>query len=115
MRIVKTLALTISLVLGTVTYAEAQDHAAMNHEAMTGHSTASPGTTGKVNAVDPAKHVINLTHGPIPALGWPGMTMDFGVQPAVDLSVVKTGDTVAFTIATDANGMFVIDSIIAAK
>jgi hypothetical protein len=41
--------------------------------------------TGTVNSVDASGHKINLTHGPIPALGWPGMTMDFAVAPAVDL------------------------------
>lgn len=118
MRIVTTLALAAALATGTATYALAQDHsgmAGMDHGAMAGHAMASPGTTGKVNAVDPVKYVINLTHGPIAALGWPGMTMDFGVLPSVDLSKVKTGDTVAFTVSKDARGAFVIDSVKTAK
>src|SRR5215213_10191194 len=32
--------------------------------------------TGTVNSVDAAQRKINLNHGPIPALGWPSMTMD---------------------------------------
>jgi len=73
------------------------------------------GTTGKVNSVDAAKHVVNLTHGPIAALGWPGMTMDFGVAPNIDLGAVKVGDTIAFTVTKTGNGSWEVDSIKSAK
>lgn len=76
--------------------------------AMTAPQSA-PGATGTVNAVDAGKHTINLTHGPIPALGWPAMTMDFGVAPSVDLSAVKTGDAVAFTVSQTPEGIYLID------
>ncbi|MEI6557616.1 MAG: copper-binding protein [Rhodospirillaceae bacterium] len=67
--------------------------------------------TGTVTAVDAAKSVITLSHGPIPALGWPAMTMAFGTAPAVDLNRVKAGDTVAFTVAKTPEGFFLIDAI----
>lgn len=73
------------------------------------------GTTGRVNRVDAAKHVVNLTHGPIATLGWPGMTMDFGVAPNVDLGEVKAGDEVAFTVVKTADGAWVVDSVRSAK
>ena len=34
-------------------------------------------------AVDPKARTVNLSHGPIAALGWPAMTMDFGVAEGV--------------------------------
>lgn len=71
---------------------------------------AADATTGKVNKVDAGKHVVNLTHGPIASLGWPAMTMDFGVAPTVDLSAVKVGDTVSFTVGK-ANGVYLIDTL----
>ena len=55
--------------------------------------------SGKVNKVDPAKHTINLSHGPMPAINLPAMTMDFAVAPGVDLSTVKPGQQVDFTLA----------------
>lgn len=89
-----------------------------NHGAAPAPTVATPAavtqaadTMGKVNSVDAHKHVINLTHGPIPALGWPAMTMDFGVAPAVDLGAVKPGDAVAFTVGKDAKGKYLIDSV----
>jgi Cu(I)/Ag(I) efflux system periplasmic protein CusF len=54
--------------------------------------------TGTVKKVDAAKRTVNLSHGPIPAINWPAMTMDFGVAPDVDLSAVKPGQEVEFTL-----------------
>src|SRR5439155_10919445 len=67
--------------------------------------------TGTVNSVDASGHKINLTHGPIPALGWPGMTMDFAVAPAVDLRTLKPGTRVDFTIEQGDGGNYQIQSI----
>lgn len=69
------------------------------------------GGQGKVNAVDAKAGKVNLTHGPIEALKWPGMTMDFAVLPGVDLSAVKVGDTVAFTLGRGPDGMYAINGI----
>jgi Cu/Ag efflux protein CusF len=54
--------------------------------------------TGTVKKVDPAKKTMNLSHGPIPAINWPAMTMDFAVAPEVDLSAVKPGQAIEFTL-----------------
>ena len=70
-----------------------------------------PQGTGTVNSVDASGHKINLTHGPIPALGWPGMTMDFAVVPAVDLRTLKPGTRVDFTIEQGAGGTYEIQSV----
>ena len=54
--------------------------------------------TGTVNSVDAAANSISLTHDPIKALGWPKMKMTFTVEKGVDLSGVKAGDSVNFTL-----------------
>lgn len=66
--------------------------------------------SGTVNAVDPARHTVNLSHGPIRALGRPAMTMDFPVSPDVDLAAVKPGMRVSFTLVRGDGGM-VVDMI----
>ena len=40
--------------------------------------------TGTVNSVDVTGHKVNVSHAPIPTIGWPAMTMDFAVAPPVD-------------------------------
>jgi Cu/Ag efflux protein CusF len=67
--------------------------------------------TGTVNAVDPAQHKVNLSHNPIPEIGWPAMTMDFPVKPSVDLNVIKPGSRVNFTIEKGPGGMYEIQAI----
>lgn len=68
-------------------------------------------TTGTVNAVDTGKGVINLTHGPIPSLGWPEMTMDFGVASGVSLAGLAKGARVSFTVGKGTDGTFRIIAI----
>lgn len=70
-----------------------------------------PSGQGTVNAVDAAARKVNMTHGPIAALKWQGMTMDFTVAPSVDLVALKPGAKVGFTLSRGANGMYVIDSM----
>ena len=70
--------------------------------------------TGTVNSVDPAGHKINVTHQPIPQIGWPTMTMDFTVAPAVDLRAIKPGSRVEFSMMQGPDGMYQIQSIVPA-
>jgi Cu/Ag efflux protein CusF/plastocyanin len=66
---------------------------------------------GKVVRVEPSKRSINLSHGPIPAINWPAMTMDFVVGPTVDLSTIKPGQDVEFTLEPAPGNQYVISSM----
>lgn len=70
-----------------------------------------PSGAGTINSIDTAARKINMTHGPVAALKWPGMTMDFAVAPGVDMSAFKPGAKVGFTLKQGAGGMYEIDSI----
>src|SRR5690242_852137 len=41
--------------------------------------------SGTVTALNAADHKITFDHGPIPAIDWPAMKMEFAVAPSVDL------------------------------
>ncbi|GAB2924647.1 hypothetical protein GCM10027093_75170 [Paraburkholderia jirisanensis] len=59
-------------------------------------------TTGKVEQITP--EAMTFSHQPIPALGWPAMTMTFS-KPAPDaFAGVKTGDTVHFVFRQSGDG-----------
>ena len=66
--------------------------------------------TGTVTAVNAASRKITLDHAPIPEIKWPAMKMDFAVAPTVDLSKVKTGDKVRFTL-TGSGSSYTVQSI----
>jgi len=67
--------------------------------------------TGTVNSIDVAGRKVNLSHGPIPQVGWPAMTMDFAVAPGVDLKAITPGMHVAFTLEKGADGLFLVESL----
>ena len=57
---------------------------------------------GVVQSIDATAKTITIAHGPVDALGWPGMTMAFQA-PDTDLSTLKAGDNVSFEF--DSSGM----------
>jgi Cu/Ag efflux protein CusF len=77
--------------------------------------TEKPTGQGTVNAIDAGQRKLNIMHGPVAALNWPGMTMDFTVAPGADISALKTGTKIIFTLGRGADGGYVIDEIKLAK
>ena len=71
-------------------------------------TTAS--ATGTITAVNAANHKITFDHGPIPAINWPAMKMEFAVASSVDLAKVKTGDKVNFTLS-GSEGTYTVQTI----
>lgn len=67
--------------------------------------------TGTVNSVDAAARTVNVSHGPIAALGWPAITMDFPVAAGVDLRTLKPGTRINFRIEHSEGDRYVIQSL----
>ncbi len=70
---------------------------------------------GKINRVDAEAGTVNITHGPIQALHWPGMTMSFRVADKFLLKGLKAGDIVDFDLAKAPEGNYVISRIAQSK
>ena len=62
--------------------------------------------TGLVHAVTPESK-LDLSHDPIPALGWPSMRMEMPVA-GLDPETVPTGVPVTFDLAKGEEGMYVV-------
>jgi Cu(I)/Ag(I) efflux system membrane fusion protein len=69
--------------------------------------------SGKVIAIDAAKRRLELEHGPIPALKWPAMQMEFAVSDPAILQGVKPGDEVSFEMRAEQSreGDWVIEAL----
>jgi Cu(I)/Ag(I) efflux system protein CusF len=80
----------------------AEQHAAMA-------ANASPGVQakGQINSVDAKAGTVTIHHAPIPALGWPAMTMTFKATPEA-LKTAKAGQTVSFTLKGPENQVVAI-------
>lgn len=59
---------------------------------------ASHNGTGTVKNIDAAKGTVTLSHGPIPSLNWPAMTMSFKLKDAALANGIKAGDIVDFAL-----------------
>ena len=66
---------------------------------------------GVVNAVQSEPPKLNLSHEPIPEIGWPAMTMDFQVADTVPLDELKPGMPVRFGLHEEEGGNYVITAI----
>ena len=66
--------------------------------------------SGRINQVDAAHSEVNITHGPITGLGWPGMTMTFPVADKAVSQSLQTGQTVKFWLEKR-DGRYVITRI----
>ena len=66
---------------------------------------------GIVKAVDTGARRVRVSHGPIEALGWAPMTMEFDVLPGADLENITIGQSIHFSLIQSEVGDYVIDVI----
>jgi membrane fusion protein, copper/silver efflux system len=67
----------------------------------------------RVNSIDAAAGTLDITHGPIPSLKWPEMTMGFRVEDKTLLRGLKAGDRINFEMRgePDKDGNYIITRI----
>jgi Cu(I)/Ag(I) efflux system membrane fusion protein len=65
-------------------------------------------TEATVLSLNASARQITLDHNPVPALGWPSMTMGFAVASDVDLSNFKAGDRVRVSFRKNETGYQII-------
>ncbi len=66
---------------------------------------------GIVKAVDVKARRMRVSHGPIQALGWAPMTMEFDVLPGTDLETINIGQSIHFSLGQSKVGDYVIEVI----
>ncbi len=53
---------------------------------------------GVITAIDTRTARLTIKHGPIPAVGWPAMTMAFKADPPTLLKGLKVGQKIGFDV-----------------
>jgi Cu(I)/Ag(I) efflux system membrane fusion protein len=78
--------------------------------------TAQVMGSGKIIRIDAANGMLEISHGPIPALKWPAMTMMFRADKSL-LASAKPGDEIQFEILDkpDKNGDYIITRLVPRK
>jgi Cu(I)/Ag(I) efflux system membrane fusion protein len=69
---------------------------------------------GTVDGIDLKAGTLSLSHGPVPTLKWPAMTMEFKAANASLLNGLKPGQPVRFEFVERQPGEYVVTSITAA-
>lgn len=66
---------------------------------------------GTLDAVDAAAGTVSITHEAVPALKWPGMTMEFGLAAPQLARGIAPGTPIRFEFEDRGNGEFVVTAI----
>jgi Cu/Ag efflux protein CusF len=103
--------LTLALAL-PATAAAAQ--ATENHDSHGGHGRSAPAVRtytalGVVKSVDAKNASLVITHGPVPALNWPAMTMGFELEDPALAEDLAGGDRVRFDFFVQGNSFIILD------
>jgi Cu(I)/Ag(I) efflux system protein CusF len=93
----KQLILAVAAALSLGVAAPAFAHQGHDHAAEAQVPQSAQGV-GVVRAIDARNNRITIAHEPIPALGWPSMTMAFPLHSADLLTGVAVGNRVNFTL-----------------
>lgn len=85
------------------------DHS--GHADHAGHDAMHEGvqTEATINSID--GKTVNLSHGPIPEIGWPAMTMDLQLLDGADVGDVVEGQDALIVLKKGEDGMYAIMSV----
>ena len=107
------LALSAPTVMAQSTHSHGHNHSgsetkAEGHQEMPGvHAEAT------INSID--GKTVNVSHGPIPDIGWPSMTMDLKLLEGAEVGDVKPGDTAMMMLEQGADGIYGIRALMPMK
>ncbi len=72
---------------------------------------AAHNAQGTVNKVDTQTGNFNTTHGPVPSLNWPPLTMNFRDRDKSALTDIEPGQKVEISIVQEGEGKFVVTEV----
>jgi Cu(I)/Ag(I) efflux system protein CusF len=110
----KTLTATLGLLAFTAMPSLAQmNHGSMNHSNMPMSSEQMEGAVhakAVVNSIGDG--TANVSHDPIPEIGWPAMTMDLPLlETAEMMGEISAGDEVTLMLVKGEDGMYAIGAM----
>lgn len=97
--------------LTAVTFIAIMTTPALSSSDSSGHGAVAAGVhvIGEVHSIN--GEMVNVTHEPIPDIGWPAMTMDLRLLEGAETGNVSAGDTVRIVLEKDDNGMYGIRAL----
>lgn len=87
----------LALAVGPALAQSMADMPGMNHPAQAAKTSQG---VGVITAIDRKTAKLTIQHGPIPAVGWPAMTMAFKANPPTLLRGLEVGQRIGFDVKT---------------
>ena len=109
-----TLTLITGLILSsTMVWAESTDMSKMDHSTMAMDEVAIEGAVHAKAVVNSfGDGTVNVSHEPIPEIGWPAMTMDMPLLDSFEMTgEIAEGDTVTMMLIKGDDGMYAISAL----
>ncbi len=90
---------------------EGSDQGTSDPQSTTDTNPAPITATGTINNIDEVARIANVTHGPIEAIGMPGMTMEFPLAEGLDPAALPVGQEVKIEMTQGEGMMLTITGI----
>src|SRR6056297_3102707 len=107
----RNLILTLALAALPAPAALGQSNMSGHDMTMGDHATTADGIHAEATLNSLSEGMANVSHGPIPDIGWPAMTMDMTVLDGAEIDGVEPGDEVMMMIEKGSDGMYAIRAL----
>ncbi len=85
------------------------DHSEKSHG---DHSAMHDGVHAEVTINSMSDSAVNVSHGPIPEIGWPAMTMDLNLIEGAEVGDVKVGEEAMMMLEKGEDGMYAVRALV---
>ncbi len=106
---------SVLAVAGAVQVQAASHSSGMDHSTMHMSEDMIEGAVhakAKINSIGDG--TVNVSHGPIPEIGWPAMTMDMPLMDGAEISEgLAAGDDVMMMLVKGDDGMYGVSALVA--
>ena len=110
MRPTSPFSIIIASLVATASFAS-DDHSSHSDHTAGEHAPMREGVHAEVTINSILDGVVNLSHGPIPEIGWPAMTMDLTLLSGADVIDVAEGDDAMMILEKGDDGIFAIRAL----
>lgn len=99
--------LTAGAALAQMNHGATMDHGAMTEgQGAMDHGAMMDGVHAPATLNSIGDGTVNVSHGPIAAIGWPAMTMDMPLLEGADVGDLQPGDSVTMMLEKGPDGMY---------
>lgn len=111
--LIAALALSAPPVMAQSTHGHGHNHSGSGTKTEGNDQMPGVHAEAKINSID--GNTVNVSHGPIPDIGWPSMTMDLTLLEGAEVGDIKPGETAMMMLEQGADGIYGIRALMPMK